>query len=743
MRVMGHVAERTQKKQRTVWLGCGAAALAVTLAAAGFEVLFRKILWQTQWQQNAAALLALWALAWSGLYALCSLPRLLREDLPRAAAVALCGVQVLHWAYVYYLCSMQEYGQGWFGILYDGHIMGRSTFLLIVSLLMPRLYRFMEEQLRLQWPERALRLVEWAAFTLMGAESAGASYAMWKMSNWKILLNLVVLLAMCLLLYGLIGRLYPAACLVSAVIWIGVVANYYVCQFRGTPLIPADLLAIGTAAQVARQYRFAFTWKILDVALYNLGGCLVALPLRMAPARGFRYTTRRRGSARWGQTLLKRLVCVALGVGTIAAINVSKVQKRIQLTVDYWTPANQYVKDGFALAFMDSIGRMWISKPDAYSDERLEELEETYLAQETEAAQNLPNIIVVMNESLCDLEEFEGFAATEAIESNLYSLRGKANTLYGYVQVPVFGGGTSSSEFEFLTGVNSRTLFSGAPYQYMITRATQGLPATMKKLGYATAALHPNNARNWRRDLAYPRLGFDTFVSQAQMTHTELVRNYISDASFFAEIEDALAASDAPLFLFGVTMQDHGGYQIEDYEEPIQIVSPAGDYPKATQYINLAHESDRAFGAFIAYCETLTDPTVVLMFGDHFPSVESELLDTLKAGETTGTDADALLLYHTPFYLWANFELDKENLPEDGSLLSVSLLQTVLLDAAKLPKTGYQNFLTDLRDTYPVISASCILDADGNVVSDPDSDLLADYDTLQYALLKGLGSFAS
>jgi phosphoglycerol transferase MdoB-like AlkP superfamily enzyme len=125
------------------------------------------------------------------------------------------------------------------------------------------------------------------------------------------------------------------------------------------------------------------------------------------------------------------------------------------------------------LAFLDSIGRLWISKPDTYSDERLEELEETYLAQEVATVQSLPNIIVVMNESLCDLEEFEKFAATETVEPNLYSLRGKANTLYGYVQVPVFGGGTSSSEFEFLTGVNSRTFFSGAPYQYMITRATQ------------------------------------------------------------------------------------------------------------------------------------------------------------------------------------------------------------------------------------------------------------------------------
>jgi hypothetical protein len=131
------------------------------------------------------------------------------------------------------------------------------------------------------------------------------------------------------------------------------------------------------------------------------------------------------------------------------------------------------------------------------------------------------------------------------------------------------------------------------------------------------------------------------------------------------------------------------------------------------------------------------------MFGDHFPSIEDDLLNTLQAGETTGTEPDELLLYHTPFYLWANFELDKDALPEDGSLLSISFLQTVLLDAAKLPKNGYQQFLTDLRDTYPVVSASCVVDADGNVVSDPDSDLLADYDTLQYALLKGLGSFAN
>jgi hypothetical protein len=476
--------------------------------------------------------------------------------------------------------------------------------------------------------------------------------------------------------------------------------------------------------------------------LYILAACVLAAPLRKMPIWNQKGADQRDGNGGLVKTLLKRLACIALGVGAVVVINLPSGQKVLALKNYSWAP-DQYASEGFVLSFLDGIGRMGCSKPESYSNERLENLEETYLTQETAAATILPNIIVVMNESLCDLEEFEDFAATEAVAPFMYSLRGLSNTLYGYVQVPVFGGGTSKTEFEFLTGVNDRTFSSGAPYQCLVSHAIQALPTTMKKLGYTATALHPNASGNWSRDLAYPRLGFDTFISQTEMTYTDLVRSYISDASFFAEIKDALAASDEPLFLFGVTMQDHGGYEISDYEEPIQIVSPTGEYPKAIQYINLVHESDSAFGDFITYCETLTEPTVVLMFGDHFPSIEDDLLNTLQAGETTGTEPDELLLYHTPFYLWANFELDKDALPEDGSLLSISFLQTVLLDAAKLPKNGYQQFLTDLRDTYPVVSASCVVDADGNVVSDPDSDLLADYDTLQYALLKGLGSFAN
>jgi phosphoglycerol transferase MdoB-like AlkP superfamily enzyme len=734
------MVQEVQKKQGKVWLGCGLVALAVMLLAAG--VLFRATLRQLPWQQSVPALLAFWALAWSGLYALCSLPRLVREDLPRAAAVALCGLQVLRWMGAYYTKEMSDSALGLFGLLCEYSIMGRGIFLLVVSLLMPRLYRFNEEQLRLPWLERALRLIEWAALTLMGVEFAGFSNALRQMDNWKILLNFALLLLLCLAWYGLIGRLYLAVCLWSVVVGVGAVANYYVWQFRGFPIMASDLLALGTATKVMGTYQYSFSYKPVFALVYIVVACVLVAPLRKVPVWSQKDPYRRDGSTGWVKTLLKRLACIALGVGTVVAINLSSVQTAIGVTVTGWAPS-QYKADGFLLSFMDGIGRIGLSKPDSYSDERLENLEETYLAQQTATATSLPNIIVVMNESLADLEEFEDFAATEAVAPFMYSLRGKSNTLYGYVQVPVFGAGTSRTEFEFLTGANGRTFSSNVPYQSLVSRSIQALPTAMKKLGYITTALHPNASGNWSRDLAYPRMGFDTFISQTQMTHTDLVRSYISDASFFAEIEDVLAASDEPLFLFGVTMQDHGGYQIEGYEEPIQIVSPTGEYPKATQYINLVHESDSAFGDFIAYCETLTEPTVVLMFGDHFPSVESELLDTLKAGGTTVTDAEVLLLYNTPFYLWANFELDKDDLPEDGSLLSVSFLQTVLLDAAKLPKNGYQNFLTDLRDTYPVISASCVLDADGNVVSEPDSDLLADYDTLQYALLKGLGSFAS
>ena len=58
------------------------------------------------------------------------------------------------------------------------------------------------------------------------------------------------------------------------------------------------------------------------------------------------------------------------------------------------------------------------------------------------------------------------------------------------------------------------------------------------------------------------------------------------------------------------------------------------------------------------------------------------------------------------------------------------------LDAAGLPKSAYDNFLSQLRTEVPVISANHVTLSDGTfTTASKQKDLLYDYQTLQYYLL--------
>ena len=57
---------------------------------------------------------------------------------------------------------------------------------------------------------------------------------------------------------------YPAVCCVLLHILAGMwgAANYFVSVFRGTPILPWDFKALGTAVAVAGSYSLSMTWQI-------------------------------------------------------------------------------------------------------------------------------------------------------------------------------------------------------------------------------------------------------------------------------------------------------------------------------------------------------------------------------------------------------------------------------------------------------------------------------------------------
>ena len=66
------------------------------------------------------------------------------------------------------------------------------------------------------------------------------------------------------------------------------------------------------------------------------------------------------------------------------------------------------------------------------------------------------------------------------------------------------------------------------------------------------------------------------------------------------------------LFIFNVTMQNHGGYEgtWDNFANTVDL-SAQGDFPQAEQYFSLIKETDAAFKELIDYFEKVDEPTPV------------------------------------------------------------------------------------------------------------------------------------
>ena len=189
------------------------------------------------------------------------------------------------------------------------------------------------------------------------------------------------------------------------------------------------------------------------------------------------------------------------------------------------------------------------------------------------------------------------------------------------------------------------------------------------------------------------------------------------------------------MFIFNVTMQNHGGYTYESAEFPtITISDMHGRYKETEQYLSLVKESDNAFRELAEYLKSYSEPTIVLMFGDHQPAVEQEFFEELYGKPLSKLSLEELQQrYKVPFLVWSNYDMPSES----DVLTSTNYLSNILLDAAKLPKSEVGEFTSSIRSDIPQINAMGHYDSNGvwnrNDIS--DSDKLKDYEWIEYYML--------
>lgn len=497
--------------------------------------------------------------------------------------------------------------------------------------------------------------------------------------------------------------------------------NYYVYTFRSLPLVPWDLFSIGTAAGVMDNYNFMPTPRVAAV----LFGFLLVLFLE-----GFCRADGKK-CKRYVSLPAAFALCVALLLFA-KTLQREEFQNRHLMYNKLFTPVYMWQTNGFALTMVMELPFLSIEKPDGYSRTKAEQMLAEYettqeaSANQEQGAERMPNIIVIMDEAFSDPGVLGDFTASEEYMPFVRRLfQGEKNTITGYLHTSVCGGNTANTEFEFLTGHTMAFLPQGSiPYQQYIRKELPAIPSCLKAIGYETYAMHPYYAGGWDRDTVYPLLGFSHMQFLHDFGKKAYIRDYVSDQTCFDQIIRTYEEKeeDTPLFVFNVTMQNHGSYDAHPGFAP-HITVEGAPSEALSMYLSLIQETDRALESLISYFSQEEEPTMVVFFGDHQPNdtVAEPIWRLQGKSYRFLSGADAALRYQVPYVIWTNYPMETETQQD----MSVNYLGVKVLEAAGIALPAYQNFLRELRERAPVVSAAGIWPKEAK-------EELLPYQTLQY-----------
>lgn len=242
----------------------------------------------------------------------------------------------------------------------------------------------------------------------------------------------------------------------------------------------------------------------------------------------------------------------------------------------------------------------------------------------------------------------------------------------GYLDVPVVGAGTANTEFEILTGMGMQFFGLGEyPYKTILKKTNcESIASDLKTIGYGAHVVHNNGGNFYSRRNAFSMMGFDTFTSKEMMD----IRDYTplgtwpTDDILVGEVEKSLDYTpDQPDFVYTITVEAHGDYPHEQVlENPDIVVTGLEDegWSYAWEYyVNQLHEVDEFIGDLIAMLEKRDEKTIVVMFGDHLPTMGLTEED-MKTGS----------LFKTQYITWDNFGLEKQ----DADITSYQLLADIM-----------------------------------------------------------------
>ncbi len=523
-----------------------------------------------------------------------------------------------------------------------------------------------------------------------------------------LIFNIVpIFLIMCILYFAL-GKISVSYIITNLALAVLLIVNHYKVKFRDEPLTVTDF-SLGTEANnIIKNYNIKPDIAIIFIIFF----CALSFWFVVKHIRNRR--------PKFLVSVTGIAICVGLAVtANFTIYKKTNIYTGLLSNLGIFHESTLVSSKGLVYSLLNSSKTMKYQQPEEYSREGAEEILNRYPKADPDA--KAPNVIAVMSEAFTDVQEWENVSFTDENPYEYYNYL-KTIGAYGKILVPGFGGATAITEFEFLTGNNTYTISSSLPtaYKTLITQDTYSIVRRFKEMGYTADAMHPGYPWFYNRQNVYKRMGFDSFTSKEDLEgevpniNTYAMDTVASDMIINAYNKHLEENPDKGYFNFLVTIQSHGPYDDDRLRYEKEYISKdAGltdeEYYIINNYLGGVADNNEFMKAIYEYINTLEQPTVFIIFGDHLPALDDE--DKLFGKLGLDIESNSFEAYEnkytTPYLIVGNKAYLRQNRPYvrgSQETISANYLPVKLFRYMNMELDPFLAFSEELMYYAPILS---------------------------------------
>lgn len=306
-----------------------------------------------------------------------------------------------------------------------------------------------------------------------------------------------------------------------------------------------------------------------------------------------------------------RLPAVSMLVAVIASAGAWVIRPRITLD-----PLRDMEATGLISLLHSHLAEYWLARRRVFADPVAE-----WPSFESNATR--PHLVMVQSESFFDPRTSYPFVEPSVLAN--WDACSSVAAAAGRLSVPAWGANTVRTEAAVLTGLSRDALgiFQYNPYRRLAKVSVSSLASHLRAQGYKTVCVHPYLGHFYQRDRVLALLGFDEFIDVTAFNDADRCGQYISDLVVTEKVKELLASAEEPLFVFVITMENHGPLHLERPEAGLasRVYSemPAGPLNDLTVYLGHLQHADDMVSRLTAALQEAERGGSLCWYGDHVP----------------------------------------------------------------------------------------------------------------------------